>query len=198
MSWPTALDVAARTNIPVTEGRTPYGLSVAELLKAAQAYAEAYCGREFDEQEVTEVHDGGTVIVVRRPPIVTVRKITVGGAELSEHDYFVYPYFVRLKAAKLPPLARREPAPDFPQAVTIVYIGGYGGKLRQSIPIPPDLREVVLEIACRWLLRIDQKYRVDRNVAALTVGNMSVKYENGWNGMEDLHRQLDKYKMVVV
>jgi len=199
MSWPTASDVEARTGIALTDGATSYGLDVSELLDRAKAFAESYCHRSFDEAEVTEEHDGGVVIGISRPPIVSVSSLTYNGVALAENDdFYIYPFYIYIEGARLRDLESRAPFERDPKAISITYIGGYSDDSGDHIPIPSELKEIVLEIACRWLLRIDQRYREDKNAERITVGEMSAVFVSPEDDMADLLRRLDQFKLPVI
>ena len=211
MAWPVAADVAARTGVPIIDGTTEYGLSVTDLLARAKSFCETYCDRQFDEAEVTEMHDYSPVISVTRPPIVTVEKIVVGVAELSTGDYAVYPSYIRLSSQQGELISTTERYQTDALTVLIKYIGGYSdessGESGNHIPIPSELKEIVLELACRQLLIIHNAYREVGGAAQFSLGNYSVTFGStvpwamsggGLRINEDLLLRLDRYKRVTV
>ncbi len=201
MGWPTEQDIAARTGISITQSGnewvTDYSLSVTELLARAKAHCETYCGREFDEATVEETHDGGEVIFVKRPPIVSVSSIEVDGDALDSDEYYVYTNYVRIKRKTPYEIETMGPDWEKPQQVTITYTGGYSDADGTHISIPAELKEIVLETACRWLLRIDEQYRSAKGATDYTVGNVRASFAPPDVEMADLYRRLDRYRVVM-
>ena len=212
MAWPVAADVAARTGVPIIDGTTEYGLSVTDLLARAKSFCETYCDRQFDEAEVTETHDYSPVISVTRPPIVEVKQILVADTELSTGDYAVYPTYIRLIGSQEGEvIGTTERYQTDALTVQIKYIGGYSDEsVTESgnhIPIPAELKEIVLELACRQLLVIQNAYRDAGGAAQFSLGNYSVTFGStvpwamsggGLRINEDLLLRLDRYKRVTV
>lgn len=197
MPWPTATEVEQRTRITLTAGVTSYGLDVTELIAKAKAYAESYCGREFDEEATTETHDGGELVIVQRPPIVSVSSITVDGTALDTDEYWVYTNYVRISEYQNGAIRIASYyAPEL-RNVVIAYTGGYSDAVG-GIPIPAELSEVILEIACRWLMRADDHYRTAKGVKQLSVGNVAVTYAQDREALADLLTRLDRFRMVTV
>ena len=197
--WPTKTDVSERTGISLTGDDTSYGLDVAGLLERAYWWAAEYCRRDrtlgFDESTETENHDGGIHIFVNHPPIVSVTTVTWDETELSvdDEDYYVYDNYIHIITAATA-LERRFPLARTPQIVEVVYVGGYSDSGEGThIAIPAELKEIVLEIAVRWLLKIDEQYRLNKNASKVSIGKYTASFTSALEQMEDLKRRLDYY-----
>jgi len=76
----------------------------------------------------------------------------------------------------------------------VVYTGGYsdsGTGTHKAIPY--ELKEIVLEIAVRWLLRIHEQYRMNRLASSASIGEYSAKFASFADQMEDLKSRLDHF-----
>jgi len=208
VAWPTAVEVEQRTGVSLTNGVTSYGLSVTSLLQSVRDACEAYCGRDFSEDEVTEVFDGGTVLTVRRPPIVAVDELLYRDEELTEdEDFYVYPHYIKIGRSSIPGLGVTQPSREAPRVFTLTYTGGYSDADGVGhVPIPSDLKEIILEFACRELLKIEEQYRGAKGASSYQVGSYSVTF-GAWNRVRvagepaenaDLFARLARYKLVEV
>jgi len=207
--WPTSADVAARAKVTLTDDETSYGLNVATLLERAYWWAAEYCRRDrelgFDEATVTEKFDGGIDLFVKHPPIVSVTSVTDDEEELTvDDDYYVYDTYIHIVTAENA-LERRYPLVRTPQVVEVVYVGGYSDSgTGTHKAIPHELKEIVLEVAVRWLLRIHEQYRMNRLASRVSIGEYTAVFpafsEQATSGrtrtggiMEDLKRRLDHF-----
>lgn len=183
----------------LADDETSYGLDISDLIDSAKAFAESYCNRSFDEATVTETHDEGDMVFVDRPPIVEVDTLTVHGTDLDESDdeFYVYTTYILINKYSNGRIAVTNYYSPTPQAVEVTYTGGYSDAAG-GIPIPAELSEVVRELACRALLRIDDQYRTAKGVKQLQVGNVNVVYANAQDQISDLLVRLDKFRSVVV
>ena len=196
--WPTSADVAARAKVTLTNDETSYGLNVATLLERAYWWAAEYCRRDrelgFDEATVTEKFDGGIDLFVKHPPIVSVTSVTDDEEELTvDDDYYVYDNYIHIVTAENA-LERRYPLVRTSQVFEVVYVGGYsdsGTGTHKAIPY--ELKEIVLEIAVRWLLRIHEQYRMNRLASSVSIGEYSAKFASFADQMEDLKSRLDHF-----
>lgn len=211
MAWPVATDIQARTGITVSlDGsvyKTSYGVDVDDLLVQAKAFCADYCGRHydygFDEAVVTEeMHDGRTIIAVDHPPIVSVSSLTWDDDALSESDeeFYVYANFIRIATSTPDDFETRRPLRQgaWPQYVKVSYTGGFSDtESGTHYAIPAGLKEVVLDLACRWLMKIDQRYRSDKNAEQVSIG----EYKATWTTLTadlpekeiaDLLKRLDR------
>lgn len=203
MAWPTAADVQARTGITCSSGvgadETSYGVNVTTLLERARAYAAEVCGRKpeygFDETGITdETYDytGQDLIFVSHPPIVAVSAVELDDSALSaaNDEYYAYDKYIRLAKAGEYGLEPRDPYTGIPRGLEISYTGGYSDATGTHRTIPSELKEIVLEIACRWLLKIDEKYRTDKNASKVTIGEYSATFLDPEKDMPDLITRL--------
>jgi len=192
MAWPTATDVAARTGIACSSGdagdETSYGVNVTTLLTEARAYAAEVCGRDpdcgFDETDITsELHDydGTALVYVHHPPIIGTPTVELNDTTLSATNEDFYTYgdrgYVRLALGREWPLEVRGLTVDIPQAIEITYTGGYSDASSGTHEaIPTELKNIVLDIACRWLMKIDERYRQMKNATKVTVGEVTAAF----------------------
>lgn len=203
MAWPTATDVQARTGIACSSGdgsdETSYGVDVTTLLERARAFAAEVCGRDpdygFGETGITdETYDywGQDWIFVKHPPIVAVSSLELDDSSLSESndEFYVYDNRVRLAKAQEYGLEIHDPYIGIPRGLEVSYTGGYSDADGTHEAIPGELKEIVLEIASRWLLKIDEKYRTDKNVSEVTIGEYSATFLDPDKDMPDLMDRL--------
>jgi hypothetical protein len=203
MAWPTAADVQARTGIACSSGsgsdETSYGLNVTTLLERARAYAAEVCGRKpeygFDETGITdETYDytGQDLIFVSHPPIVAVSSVELDDSALSatNDEYYVYDKYIRLGKSREYGLEIRDPYLGIPRGLEISYTGGYSDADGTHKTIPSELKEIILEIASRWLLKIDERYRTDKNASKLTIGEYTAEFPDPEKDMADLINRL--------
>ena len=209
MAWPTGADVQARTGISLTLSgttySTSYGLDVTALLDRAKAYAASYCNREpeygFDEATITdETHDGALVIPVDHPPIASVTSVEWDEDTLdaTNDEYYVYTDYIRIAGTVAYDLEAYEPVGEPRQVVKITYVGGYSDDSGTHIAIPSELKEIILEIACRWLLRIDEQYRLNKNISSVSIGEYQAKFQSDRELLADLNRRLEKFKVLQI
>jgi len=207
VAWPTAVEVEQRTGVSLTNGVTSYGLSVTTLLQSVRDACEAYCGRDFSEDEVTEVFDGGTVLTVRRPPIVSVKKLLYRDEVLTEdEDFYVYLHYIKIGRSSIPGLYVTQPSREAPQVFTLTYTGGYSDAAGVHVPIPSDLKEIILEYTCRELLKIEEQYRGAKGASSYSIGSYTVnfpdadrvRFGSGPVVYLDLFARLARYKLVEV
>ena len=204
MGWPTETEIGKAARIELTEesgvfSTTDYAYNVTELLARVKAEVADYCLRPngFDQQTVTQTFDGGRYsLYVNHPPIISVTSVTDNEYEetLSEddEDYWVYDRFVRLeKPTSTKRIALREKTP---QRYTIVYVGGYDD---DGTPLPTVVKDVCAEIAVRTLLRIDEQYRVYRNVDRFQDGEIQSFFANKEKVMADQYAKLERAGMVL-
>ena len=207
--WPTETDIQARTGVTLTETGGVYtaasGVNATDLLTRAYWHVAEYCHRDthdttelgFDEALVSsEKHDGGTIIPVKHPPIVAVTTLKWDDTTLSEsnEDFYVYPTYVQIARDVGDSLEQRDPYVPYPypRYVAITYTGGFSATTGAThVTIPHELREIVLEVAVRWLLRADQQYRVDKNVQHANVGGVLAIYKSDGELLADLYARLD-------
>lgn len=167
--WPTSPEVEAYTNIPLTAGKTAYGVDVGVLLKRAQSLCETYCRRKFNSATVTEKHYSTEVIFPRRPPITDVKSLKVNGRLLVEGAHFyVDQSMIRLFPAKKRGIILE---PLKPQAIELVYTGGY-----VAATLPHVLSEAVLELAVCRLMQIDEQYRAMKAAKNVKIGTLTVGF----------------------
>lgn len=207
MAWPTGADVQARTGISLTLSgttySTSYGLDVTALLDRAKAYAASYCNRlpdyGFDEATITdEAHDGALVVPVDHPPIVSVSEVKWDEEPLDVSEYYVYSDYIRITGSFIYPLEAYQPVGEPRQAVKITYTGGYSDDSGTHIAIPSELKEIILEIACRWLLRIDEQYRLNKNVSRVSIGEYQAAFQGDIELLADLNRRLEKFRVLQI
>lgn len=206
--WPTEDDIAARCNVTLTGTTGAYtvdSINVSDLLTRAYWHVAEYCHRDthgttelgFDEAAVTsEKHDGGTIILVKHPPIVAVTSLYWDDTLLSEtnEDYYVYDTYIQIENSVEDSLEQRDPLGPFanPRYVSITYTGGFSASgTGTHVTIPHELREIVLEVAVRWFLRADQHYRIDKNAQHANVGGVLAIYKSDSELLADLYTRLD-------
>ena len=202
--WPTAseIGIAARVDLEAVEGHyltVDYGYDVTELLDRVVADLAAECGRPlgFEEQEVTETFDGGKrVLHVKHPPIVSVDSVTNNDdddvLDPEDDEYHVYDRYVKL--ARDQQTARVAVREATPQLWTVVYVGGYDD---DGIPLPAVLKSVCAEIATRILLRIDQQYRVYKNVEQFSDGEIRSVFADKEKAFADQYARLRQAGLVL-
>jgi len=212
--WPTETDIAARCDVTLTgatgaecvlESDGSSGPNVSDLLTRAYWHVAEYCHRDthgltelgFDEAAVSsEKHDGGTIIAVKHPPIVAVTSLTWDDSTLSEtnEDFYVYDTYIQIARSTGDSMEQRDPYGPYPHPryVAVTYTGGFSNSGTGShVVIPHELREIVLEVAVRWLLRADQHYRVDKNAQHAHVGGVLAIYKQDSELLADLYARLD-------
>jgi len=202
MAWPTYVDVAARTGLDIEisgadEGKIDYTsvggqgkLDVTELLDRAKAFCAAYCHRDpvngFDEATVVDTRDGGTIIQVSHPPIVSVTSVVWDGTTLSysDGDYYWYKkgyIYINTKEADQLESYRRYVRSR--QVAVITYVGGYSdADSGTHIAIPLELKDIVLDVACRWTLKYDEQYRRGYGASKARIAEWSVEFDEKWLG----------------
>jgi len=202
--WPTALEIglAARVDLELDDGdyvTVDYGYNVTELLDRVVADLAAECGRSlgFAEQEVTETFDGGKHILhVKHPPIVSVDSVTDNDAEEEldpdDDEYYVYERYIKIPRDTEP--VRVRVRDTTPQLYTVVYTGGYDD---DGIPLPTVLKSVCAEIATRMLLRIDQQYRIYRNVDRFQDGEITSVFPDKQKELADQYARLARAGLVL-
>ena len=198
MAWPTYTDVMARTGLDVKtegsdEGKIVYGdvsqhgtLDVAEILTRAKAFCASYCHRlpasGFDEATITsEKHDGGCILQVAHPPIVTMTSLIWDETTLSESDddYYVYDRYVAIPAAELSVLESYKRYKRTRKIVALTYVGGYSDAEGTHTAIPEELKAIVLDVACRWVLKYDEQYRRDYGASQVKIGEWWATFDEG-------------------
>lgn len=199
MAWPTYTDVAARTGLDIETAApnagkivytdvSQYGvLDVTDLLDRAKAFCAAYCHRTpeygFDESSVVETHDGGTIIQISHPPIVSAPTVEWDGTELTvDSDFYWYKKGYLYISTKEPEtLESYKRYTRTRQVVAITYTGGYSDtESGTHIDIPMELKDIVLDVACRWTLKYDEQYRRDYGATQAKIGEWSVKFDETW------------------
>lgn len=205
--WPTETDVQARTGIALTASEgvysTSYSLNVTELLARAYWHVAERCHRDtlnergFDEAAITdETHDGGLFIRVKHPPIVSVSDVSWDGESLSyaNEEYKIFESHIQIIGSVADQIESyggyREDL--LPRCVTVDYTGGFSDSDGTHFALPHDLKEIVLEICCRWLLRADQRQRVDKGALSAAVGNAQIKYVKDEELLADLYERIDR------
>lgn len=180
--WPVMTDVALRAKVTLTGDDTSYGLDVDSLLQDAYWHMCEHCGRSrtlgFDSSAISnEMHEAGERIFLRHPPIVSVSEVLWDESALTvNEDYWIEDdhIYVPLRTMSL---ERTHPFRRLPQHVDISYIGGYsdagGGS---DIAIPRPLKDCLLEIAVIWLLKIEERYRQNKNAQKVTIGKYSASF----------------------
>jgi hypothetical protein len=206
MAWPIETDVQARTGITLTLASTiystSYSVNVTDLLARAKAWVASECNRNpvygFDEATVTETVDGEIVIPVSHPPIVSVTSLKWDGTALSEsaEDFYVYSEYVRIAGSVLDELETYGTPYVYSKAVELKYLGGYSDSTGTHVAIPAELKECVLEVATRWLLKIDHDYRTNRNADHIEVGNYIAYQKNDERLLEDIRRRLERFRVM--
>jgi hypothetical protein len=206
MAWPIETDVQARTGITLTLASTiystSYSVNVTDLLARAKAWVASECNRNpvygFDEATVTETVDGEIVIPVSHPPIVSVTSLKWDDTALTEadDDFYVYSEYVRIASSVLDDL-ETYPAPyTSRKIVELKYLGGYSDSTGTHVAIPAELKECVLEVATRWLLKIDHDYRTNRNADSITIGNYTASHKSDEKLLEDIRRRLERFRVM--
>jgi len=212
--WPTENDVSDRTNVDITASGSEYtassGVNVSDLLTRAYWHVAERCHRDvhattrlgFDEAAITdETHDGQTILVVKHPPIVSVSDFEWNGSTLSEsdEDFYVYDTYIQLAVSSQNAVEQRDPWRPLarPQYAVIDYTGGFSDAAGTHVAIPHDLKEIVLEVACRWLLRVEQQRRIDKNVQKITAGEISVTYKPDSELLKDLYDWIESLDRTV-
>ena len=205
MTWPTESEIGIAARIDLTQEpagvwkTTDYSYNVTTLIERVIAEMAAVCGRPlgFEEQTVTETFDGGYYILsIKHPPIISVTSVTDNkeSEELSldDEEYWIYDRFIKLpRPAQTGRIASKDTTP---QRYTVVYVGGYKD---EGIPLPTVLADVCAEIATRILLRIDQQYRVYKNVDQFQDGSIRSVFSNKETAFADQYRKLSNKGMVL-
>jgi len=194
--WPAATEVALRAKIALTESKTSYGLDVDELLQDAYAHMAEHCGRQrtlgFDSSDIeNELHEAGERIFLRHPPIVSVDEVLWGESELTVNEgYWLEDDHIYIPLRSYA-LERTHPFPRIPQHVDITYTGGYSdGGEDDDIAIPRPLKECLIEIAVIWLLKIDERYRLNRNAQKTSIGKYSASFLPQIDELAEVERRL--------
>jgi hypothetical protein len=152
--------------ITTAEFKTYRGITVStwdtligNLNAAAQARAERFCGRSFDQTTYTEKHNGGaSVVMLRNLPVASITSVAITTADGSSSTVASTSYTFNANTGELrlandefgfdfdaPEGAARYSwgwKPRFPrglQNVTVVYVGGYS-------TAPADLKQVLYEM----------------------------------------------------
>ena len=195
--WPTAAEVALRAKITIDVNlKTTYSLDVDSLLQDAYRHVCEHCGRSrtlgFDSSDIeNELHEAGERIFLRHPPIVSVSEVLWDESELTvDEDYWVEDdhIYIPLRSYSL---ERTHPFPRLPQHVDISYTGGYSDAGEDDdIPIPRPLKEAVIEVAVIWLLKIDERYRLNRNAQKTSIGKYSATFLPQIEELAEVERRL--------
>ena len=199
MAWPVYTDIASRTGLDiettgVNEGKIVYSdvsqhglLDITEVLTRARAFCASYCKRDpaygFDEQTITsEIHDGGSIIQVDHPPIVSMTSVIWDTTTLDEddEDFYVYTRYVAIPSSELKTLESYGRHKRTRKIVTLAYTGGYSDEVGDHTAIPAELKDIVLDVACRWVLKYDENYRRDYGATQVKIGEWSVKFDEEW------------------
>jgi hypothetical protein len=112
----------------------------------------------------------------------------------SNEDFYVYETYVQLARSVEASLEQRDPygTHPWPRYVAVTYTGGFSDSSTGShYAIPYELKEIVVEVACRWLLRAEQQYRIDKNVDSSVVGGVTAHYKPDMELLADLYARLD-------
>jgi len=199
MGWPTELEIgiAARVELEDVGGvyeTADYAYNVTQLLERVIAELSAHCKRPdgFDEATLTQTFDGGRrILTVRNPPIISVTSVSDNTTDpateldVDEDEYWVYAKYVKLPRPTGSVRLREQDRT--PQRYTIVYVGGYDD---EGTPLPGDLVDVCAEMATRILLRVDDQYRIYRNVDSFQDGQIKSVFPNKENVFSDLYTRL--------
>jgi len=198
MAWPTAseIGIAARLTLTDTESgfTTSYDYNVSVLLERVIAELAAYCKRPdgFDQATLTQTFDGGRrILKVRNPPIISVTSVSDNTTDpatvldVDDDEYYVYTNYVKLPRPT--DSVRLREQDRTPQRYTIIYVGGYDDA---GTPLPGDLVDVCAEMATRILLRVDDQYRIYRNVDSFNDGQIESVFPNKEKAFSDLYARL--------
>ncbi len=199
MAWPTASDVATRAGATLSSAEWTTTAAVSSLLTNAKALAAAHCGRDprygFDEASVTEKLDGGCLTIpVIHPPIQGSATVVWDTDTLSEsnEEFYAYDDYIRIVESDKDDLEPATVRPRYRKYVTLTYTGGFSDSTSGARAIPTELKDVVLEMATRALMKIDQQYRQDGNPKKLQVGEYNVTWKEDDVLFSDLLRRLDR------
>lgn len=122
----------AKAHLNIADSTTTYDDELTRFIDVVTELCEAYTGTALYARSVTETHDGGdTVLVLRRPPVVSVTSVTVSGSTVSSDSYVVDTVsgLVRSLTGSIG---------SQPQDTTVVYRAGRS-------PVPARARHAALE-----------------------------------------------------
>ena len=198
--WPTAADVALRARITIdVNKKTTYSLDVDSLLQDAYRHVCEHCGRSrtlgFDTSDVVdEMHEAGERIFVRHPPIVSVDEVLWDESELTEdEDFWIEADHIYIPL-RTTTLERTHPFRRTPQLISLSYTGGYSdGEETGAIAIPRPLKEAVAEVAVIWLLKYDERYRLNRNAQKTSIGKYSATFLAQIEELAGIEKRLENW-----
>lgn len=148
VSWDNAKDFLEMDYEESDAKGKPY----ARILDDLTALFEAYCGRYFSEETVTEtVYHIGLTVPLKRLPVTAVTSVAVGGVALASTDYRICGSGILLKNGGY----------DTEVKVDVAYTGGYTVS-SNVIAVPDDVKHAAL-------LQLQHEYKRRKEPGANTV-----------------------------
>jgi hypothetical protein len=177
--------------------------TVERVVTAASRLIASYCGRSFERATLTEYPPGyaRSLLLLSRPPIVSVTSITEEGNTVSAADYSVTARLDGISVSEagmvyrlgggtwLSTVRYEGRITDSPgmsvgtsntDGITVVYVGGYVTPGQNaldpisypSITLPEDVQEAAVVVASA----LYKRRGLDQNLASESLGDWSVSY----------------------
>jgi uncharacterized phiE125 gp8 family phage protein len=175
-----------RAALGITDGSADAMLQ--QIIDAASAAIEDYCGMVFPRQSYQEVVPGSEsdILVLSRTPIIGTPVVLADGLPIVDFEVrdadvgFLYREVGWQRSAwigwNVEPTRSPLYAPDF----TIQYTAGYLLPGEDGCDLPANIRQACVVIAAQWYRRLSR----DTDVASKKVGDLALTYKTGASGTE--------------
>ena len=154
MAYILTTDIETFLNITLTVNGQA---TVNALIPAVEAFADSYCNRTWavTGNQVETFDGGGTVFLIKHPPINAVLSITEDGTVVGADSYYAYKSYIK----SLSPLGTT------PRSVVITYTS--------SITPPADLKHALV----RWVAEIFKTSEdAGKTTRRVKMGSVDIEY----------------------
>jgi len=151
------------------------------LIPAAEGYVDAYCGRDFNQNTVTETYDGNdkNYLFLKHYPVLSVSSVKVSGTAINNSDYI-------WKSSGLIKLKGDAKFPKGVGNIEVTYTYGYSS-------VPTAIDDVTARIAARILqIMVQNKMGI-----LVRVDEFKVQIADYRVITEDIKVVLERYRKVI-